>query len=48
MYARNVQTLLLHIGKGGKLDLDLDDEIIDGTLLTHGGARSSTRPRFRP
>jgi NAD(P) transhydrogenase subunit alpha len=37
MYARNVQTLLLLFGKGGKLNLDLSDEIIDGALLTHAG-----------
>ena len=37
MYARNVQTLLLLFGKGGELELDLEDEIIDGALLTHDG-----------
>ena len=38
MYARNVQTLLLLFGKGGELALDLEDEIIDGALLTHDGS----------
>ena len=38
MYARNVQALLLHAGKGGKLVVDMDDEITRGTLLTHDGA----------
>ena len=37
MYARNVQTLLLLFGKGGEIKLDLEDEIIDGALLTHDG-----------
>ena len=37
LYARNVQALLLLIGKGGKLAVDLDDEVVRGTLLTHGG-----------
>lgn len=38
MYARNVQTLLLLLGKGGKINLNLDDEIINGALLVHDGA----------
>jgi len=37
MYARNVQALLLHTGKGAKLVVDMDDEITRGTLLTHAG-----------
>ncbi|MEZ4287010.1 MAG: Re/Si-specific NAD(P)(+) transhydrogenase subunit alpha [Polyangiales bacterium] len=38
MYARNIQALLLLIGKGGTLNIDLDDEVVAGTLLTHDGA----------
>jgi NAD(P) transhydrogenase subunit alpha len=37
LYARNVLELALLVLKGGKLTLDLDDEIIKGTLLTHDG-----------
>ena len=44
MYARNVQTLLLLLKQdpaegeeGAKVALDLEDEIIDGALLTHEG-----------
>jgi NAD(P) transhydrogenase subunit alpha len=38
MYARNISTFLLHLVKEGKLELALEDEIVSGTLLTHGGA----------
>ena len=37
LYSRNVQALLLHLSKDGALDLDLEDEITKGTMLTHGG-----------
>lgn len=38
LYARNVWALLaLTLGEGGTMALDLEDEIIDGALLTHGG-----------
>ena len=37
LYARNVLELALLVLKGGKLNLDTSDEIIRGTLLTHGG-----------
>jgi NAD(P) transhydrogenase subunit alpha len=37
LYARNVQSLLLHVAKKGELALDLADDITRGTLLTHGG-----------
>jgi H+-translocating NAD(P) transhydrogenase subunit alpha len=37
LYARNVLELVLHVVKGGKLNLDLEDEITKGTLLTHDG-----------
>jgi NAD(P) transhydrogenase subunit alpha len=38
LFARNVLSLLMLFAKGGQLKLDLDDEIIKGTLLTHDGA----------
>jgi NAD(P) transhydrogenase subunit alpha len=37
LYARNVLELALLVWKGGKLALDLNDEIIKGVLLTHDG-----------
>ncbi len=37
LYARNVLELALLVWKGGKLSLDLNDEIIKGVLLTHDG-----------
>ncbi len=37
LYARNVQELVLHVVKAGKLTFDLQDEITKGTLLTHAG-----------
>ncbi len=35
--ARNIQALLLSLLKEGKIVLDLEDEILDGALLTHNG-----------
>ena len=37
MYSRNVTAFLLHIAKGGAIDLDRDDEIIRETLVTRSG-----------
>jgi H+-translocating NAD(P) transhydrogenase subunit alpha len=37
LFAKNVLALLMLIAKGGQLKLDLDDEVIQGTLLTHAG-----------
>jgi NAD(P) transhydrogenase subunit alpha len=37
MYAKNISTFLLHIGKGGNIDLNRDDEILKETLLTREG-----------
>jgi NAD(P) transhydrogenase subunit alpha len=45
MYARNVSSFLLHLVKDGKLQLDLDDEIVRDTLLTRGG--EVVNPRVR-
>jgi NAD(P) transhydrogenase subunit alpha len=43
MYARNVSAFLLHLVKDGKLDLNMNDEIIRETLLTRGGVVVNTR-----
>ena len=45
MYARNLTAFLLHLGKEGKLQLNLEDEITRDTLLTQGG--EVVNPRVR-
>jgi H+-translocating NAD(P) transhydrogenase subunit alpha len=45
MYARNVTAFLLHLVKGGKLQLDTDDEIIRETMLTRGEEVVNARVR---
>ena len=37
MYARNLQTLLGHVAKGGTLAVSLEDEIQKAMIVTHGG-----------
>jgi H+-translocating NAD(P) transhydrogenase subunit alpha len=38
MYSKNISAFLLHLVKDGKVQLNLQDEIIRETLLTQGGA----------
>ncbi len=45
MYARNLTAFLLHLGKEGKLQIDLEDEITRDTLLTRGGEVVNRRVR---
>ena len=45
MYAKNLTAFLLHLGKEGKLQLNLEDEITRDTLLTRGGEVVNTRVR---
>ena len=45
MFARNVASFLLHLVKEGKVNLNLQDEIIRETLVTHGGEVVSARVR---
>jgi len=45
MYARNVTNFLLHLLKDQKLNLNLQDEIVHETLLTHNG--EIVQPRVR-
>jgi NAD(P) transhydrogenase subunit alpha len=45
MYARNVTAFLLHLVKDGKLQLDMDDEIVRETMLTHGAEVVNARVR---
>ncbi len=37
MYSKNILALLLHIGKQGKVELNLEDEIVKGSLITYNG-----------
>ena len=37
MYAKNLVTFLKHLVDEGKIELDLEDDITKGALLTHGG-----------
>ena len=37
MYAKNISTFLLNMIKEGKLDLDMEDEITKGAMVSHGG-----------
>ncbi len=45
MYARNLVAFLLLLAKGGKLNLNMQDDIIRDTLLTQGGELVNTRVR---
>ena len=45
MYARNITAFLLHVVKDGKLQLNLEDEIIRSTLVTRNG--EIVNPRVR-
>ena len=45
MYAKNITTLLAHLTKEGRLELDLNDEITSGTLACKGGEVTNARLR---
>ncbi len=45
MYARNLTTFLTLLAKGGKLNVNLEDDIIRETLVTRGGEIANTRVR---
>jgi NAD(P) transhydrogenase subunit alpha len=45
MYARNMSSFLLHLVKDGKLNLNLEDEIVRETLLTRAGELVNARVR---
>jgi NAD(P) transhydrogenase subunit alpha len=47
MYAKNLVTFLLHLVRDGKVELDLEDEITQGALLTHQGAIVNEAARAR-
>ena len=35
MYSKNLLSLITHIGKEGKIELNLEDEIVKGSLITY-------------
>jgi len=37
MYARNISALLTYMSKDGRITVDLDDELVAGVVITHGG-----------
>jgi len=37
MYARNISSLLTYLIKDGVFSVDLDDELVAGVVITHGG-----------
>jgi NAD(P) transhydrogenase subunit alpha len=37
MYAKNILSLIQHIGKEGNVELNLEDEIVQGSLISHNG-----------
>lgn len=43
MYSKNILSLIQHIGKGGKVELNLGDEIVKGSLITKNGEVISDR-----
>jgi len=45
MYARNLTTFLVYMMKEGKLQFNLQDEIIRETMVTRGGAIVNSRVR---
>ena len=45
MFARNITNFLLHLIKDQKLNLNLQDEIVRETLVTHGGEIVNARVR---
>ena len=45
MYSNNVTKFLLNLIKDGKVELNLEDEIIRDTLVAHGGQLLNTRMR---
>ena len=45
MYARNLMTYLTYMGKDGKLQMNMQDEITRETLVTHGGEIVNARVR---
>jgi len=47
MYAKTLTTFVAHLVKDGKLELDLEDEITRGAMLTHEGRITNEAARSR-
>ncbi|MEC4688584.1 MAG: hypothetical protein V3U08_04105, partial [Nitrospirales bacterium] len=45
MYAKNITAFVRHLVKSGQLQIDRKDEIVQETLVAHGG--SVVHPRIR-
>ncbi len=45
MYSKNILNLLNHISKEGNIELDLEDEIVQGALITHN--KDVVNPRIK-
>ena len=45
MYSKNILNLLNHISKEGKVELDLEDEVVKGSLITHN--KEVINPRIK-
>jgi H+-translocating NAD(P) transhydrogenase subunit alpha len=45
MYAKNISTFLLSLVKAGQMTLNLSDEVVSNTLVTHGGRVVHSRVR---
>jgi len=45
MYAKNISTMLLNMVKEGKLELNVEDEIVNGSMVAHQG--EITHPMVR-
>jgi NAD(P) transhydrogenase subunit alpha len=45
LYANNVTNLLLHMSNEGRVELDFDDEIVAGCVVTHEGRIVNDRVR---
>ncbi len=43
MYSKNIQSLLMHISKEGNIQLNLEDEIVKGALITHNNEVINSR-----
>jgi NAD(P) transhydrogenase subunit alpha len=53
MYSRNMEKLLFYVTKDGAFNLDFKDEIVAGSVITHGGeivhakVKELTEPKAR-
>jgi NAD(P) transhydrogenase subunit alpha len=45
LYSRNVANLLLSVAREGQVNLDFDDEVIKGSVVTHAGEIVNERAR---